>query len=279
MRILEAYNFISIILPAVTAGTLSYLWGLRQKKQERFAKNLELSLESVLAPMYHSIRKINREKNAKKREELFADFFNTYSSSSSPIYNLFDGFILKYYYNTEEFYYTFLNIRTEEKWEEFYCNYSELVKMVENLYFTINGVRSVEYQWYKSLRSSNIIIKFSKEIIKGFYDISKGLLFLQFIFYYFYLMMKIFKQSYISFINPYLPTINIVTVINLILVAILMMVNEYEIIRNTNSPKSKFNLYLRRNFPKYFEWWDKFLIIKNNKRNIYPKMYNKKNFD
>lgn len=63
------------IVTTILAALLTYFFGFRKVKKDKFDIQIEEALKEILSPMLHSLRFIMREENAFQREKLLKGFF------------------------------------------------------------------------------------------------------------------------------------------------------------------------------------------------------------
>ena len=146
-------------------------------------------------------------------------------------------------------------------------------RTVEDRYFEACGIQSAEYQWFVKLEKNNIFVRMFKEVIKILYDMIIAILILFGFLIYVYIYFKLTGTLNLDFIDDYIGSIFMFMVITVVLFCILLVTNEYAVIKSTNSPKSDLNFILRKIFPRYFKWWDGLFKIKNKQKYNYPEMY------
>lgn len=270
---LELNSLIGAIIPVLATGFIGYMSWIRQEKKKKFYLELDRSIERILCPVFHAIRNIENEISAEDREKSLQVFFKKYSGEESNIHQILDFFILEYYYETEDKFKVFLEKRSESCWEEFWDKFIKLKIMIKNRYFKACGIQSAEHQWFMKLEQNSVFVKLFKEGIKVLYDMIKGLLIIYGFLIYFYLYFKLTGAINLDFIDKYIVVILIFIALTIAVFGVLSMINQYEIVRASNNPKSELNIILRSIFPKYFKWWDGLFKTKNKQKLNCPEMY------
>lgn len=147
------------LLAVIIAATLTYLLGFRKGKEERFNKQLEENLSSILSPMLHAIKHIERVEETLNREELLKNFFSKYSSQETKLYILSSKEILEWYFLTEDLFYDFLKIKTKDNWETFWVYFKRLSQLINEEYYSVRGIIYSDYRWLLGLNQKNYLIK------------------------------------------------------------------------------------------------------------------------
>lgn len=101
------------LFTTISAAFLTYLFGFRKGKLEKFNSQLEDNLINIISPMLHYIKNIQREDSPLRREKLLDKFFQEYSSKATKLFKIASKDLLDIYYKTEELFYLFLKERTE----------------------------------------------------------------------------------------------------------------------------------------------------------------------
>lgn len=261
------------LLTTVLAAYLTYFFGYRKGKLNKFFNEVEENINDILSPMFHDIRQINRLEIPFKREELLKKFFCKYGSNSTNLHKIGERYILELYYSTEDLFYNFTKIRSNENWTKFYTKFYELYNQVKKEYDINHDIIYCNYTWHKCLNEKNYLLRLISEIGVFLYETLKFIVSAGFLL----LVPMIVEYNTgkwaitIEFIQAYLI---LLFIFSGIFGALMMFSSDYNRLKTMQKRKSDLRKFLERNFPKIFvSNNDDYNDI--NKSIEIPKMYEK----
>lgn len=277
MNIEDFIEKLYILVPVFLTALLSFFVWLRQTKKTSFDLNIRKSLDTVISPVYHELRRIRRIANPQKYEEQIRDFFNFYSSKNTKISNMGNVFLLQWYYDIEDLFIKFQCKRDEESWKLFCYKFDSFYTMVESEYYENSSILYKEYIWLKNLNKSNLFLRVIKEQIKVLYDFILFLMICLAFFYYLFFYAKLTNRIDIAFIYPYMELLYMVTILIIILFSLLLIINNgYISAVLLQKKRGKFSKYIDKKLPTFSYWWSEFPRFKYSNYREYPKKYDKR---
>lgn len=267
-------QYISLIT-TLLAAYLTYFFGYRKGKINQFYSKLEENINDILSPMFHDIRRINREDSSFKREALLKDFFSKYGDDNTNLHKIGDRAILDLYYSAEDLFYNFIKKKTNETWNEFWAKFHKLSDEIRDEYNTSHDIIYSTYAWMKSINEKNYLLRLILEAFAFLYETVKFLVTTG----YLLLVPIIFEYKKdkdlftIEFIRVYLSLLCILSMLFYLLV---MCSSDYTRLKKKQKRKSDLRKLLERKFPKIIAFSNKFLEVDSNNMNTdieIPEMY------
>lgn len=170
------FKILKDYLPLMTtllAASLTYFFGYKKGKNEKFTSQLEDNLSNIISPLFHAMKKINEEESLFQREKLIREFFAKYTSEGTSIYKISNKSILDWFYDTYDFYLIFVKDKSDENWENFWVYFNELYHKVRVEYKNVRGIIYSDYKWYSTLVQKNYLLRALVEILAFIYETVK----------------------------------------------------------------------------------------------------------
>jgi len=270
-------NLIKDYLPIITViltGVLTYLFGFRKGKIEKFHSRLEESLGDIITPLLHDVKIIQREEDTFRKEELIKAFFLRYSNVDSKLYKLSSKFMIDWYYITEEYFYIFLKSRLDEDWRNFWVYFINLLGMIQEEFNDIRGILFADFRWQMGINKKSIFMKIAYEVLVLIYELIKFVIFIVSVFIFGCIIDSIEGKKLIPIdIKKFsILILLLLLVVFGILFAILSQYVTSLQMQKTNTLKK----LLEKIFPKFYKKWDKFISIdleKERKKINIPPMH------
>ncbi|WP_234122372.1 hypothetical protein [Clostridium hydrogenum] len=275
--VLKNFSYIKDYIPVILAiltPILTYLIGVRKGNNEKFDLQLENNLKDVISPMLHEIKAITRQQEeSNERNKLLKKFFEKYGASDSKLYEMSNKYICDKYYETEKYYYKFMQNKNQNNWEDFWTYFISFNKLIDNEYNKIKSILYSNYVWLMDLSNKNKISRVFMEIMVMFYELSKFILMACIIFL---IAMVIYYEEDKSFIHGYDIKIMILLSLAILIVNMILSSCLSEYIQAIQNQKdSMIKKYLRRKHPNIIKKYDEFIYfdLEKEKRKLHiPRM-------
>lgn len=270
------FSIVKDYLPIITAiltAVLTYFFGFRKRKNDKFNIQIEEGLGEILSPMLHSLRVIMREENAFQREKLLKAFFLKFSSEETKLYKMSSKYILDWYYKTEDLFYNFRNSRKKEDWEMFWVYFYKYNIMINEEYRSVRSIIYSDYKWLIDVNQKNPFLRLVIEFFVLIYELSKFIIGSCFAFMLGFIIENIQGKHII-------PGVLKQIVFYALLIALLVYGMLLICLSNYASAKqmqreSYTRIFFQKIFPKFYHVWDKYIHIdveKEKKKINIPQM-------
>lgn len=268
-------NILKDYLPVVTAfigAFLAYIFNDRKYNHERFFDDVSESLRGFYSPVFHELRLIQLEIDAKNREDLIGIFIKKYTKSDTMLYTCHNEYLVQLFYDLDEVFKIFMVKRREEDWEKVWKSLMTINSLVKKEYWLIQRSLYKEYPWKKVTCRRNYLIRPLMELSVFLFHTACFIMIAWLFLLYLISFDKFFGQS----VLPAIILANFIIISKLVLAIYLLSLSlaiPYLIIildhKRITITKEKINKYFIAIVKKVFK------REKEAKRNI-PEMYIKK---
>lgn len=271
------FNIFKDYLPLITtllATSLTYLFGYKKGKKEKFVYQLEDNLSGIISPLLHGMRKIKEAENSFQREKLIKNFFDKYTSEETKIYKISNKSVLDWFYTTHEYYLIFTKNKNIETWEAFWVHFEELYYKIGLEFKTVRRIIYSDYKWYLTLTQRNYLSQMLSELLVFIYETSKFLITSCLLFISFAIFDKLEGSNLIP--NEITKVALYLLFILLMIVCILMTIlSDYHSAKQLQKDSIS-SMFIKKFLPRIYHKWNSkmvFNIEKEKKKTQIPEMY------
>ncbi|WP_238861122.1 hypothetical protein [Clostridium sp. YIM B02569] len=172
-------DYLSVIT-AIVVAFLTYLLGIRKKKQDKFNEQIEDSLKVILSPMVNEIRLIDREEDSIRRQMMLRKFFDKYNKEDTRLFKMPSKFIHDFYYKTEELFWKFDKSKKQNDWDIFWIHFHKLYIMIRDEYTIMRENIYSDYKWLIDLNKKNPFLRITLEFFIVIFEGAKFLILIDF---------------------------------------------------------------------------------------------------
>ncbi|MBU8728292.1 hypothetical protein [Bacillus pumilus] len=148
------------LITAVLSATIAYFYNIKHKDLDRFYKNAQENMETLIEPIYFKLKDIEAIVDKKRKIELLKEFFNTFNSNKINISRLGNRKLIDNFLKSEFAFKKILIDDNEALYQEVIVNTKQLKHIVEEDYWKLFEVIYKDYNWYKKTVDMNYILRF-----------------------------------------------------------------------------------------------------------------------
>lgn len=195
------------LITAVLSATIAYFYNVKHKDLDRFYKNAQENMETLIEPIYFKLKDIETIVDKKRKIEILKEFFDSYNYNKINISRLGNRKLIDNFLKSEVAFKKILIDNNEFLYQELILNIKQLKQVVDKDYWKLFEVIYKDYNWYKQTVDMNYILRLLLRL--GFFLESTlyGLIFISFTLIIFFVIYSVGISSFDTFIFSVLLTI------------------------------------------------------------------------
>ena len=205
----ELWEFIKENIAVITAGlslitvflsaAIAYFYNIKHKDLDRFYKNAQDNMETLIEPIYFKLRDIEAIVDKERKIELLKEFFDSYNYNKINISRLGNRKLIDNFLKSELAFKKILIDDSEVLYQEVIVNIKQLKHIVDTDYWKLFEVIYKDYNWYKKTVDMNYILRFLLKVSLFLQNTFYGIAFLAYVFLTTFIILSIFDFSFNTF--------------------------------------------------------------------------------
>ncbi|ABV62328.1 hypothetical protein [Bacillus pumilus] len=202
----ELWEFIKENIAVITAGlslitvflsaAMAYFYNIKHKDLDRFYKNAQDNMETLIEPIYFKLRDIEAIVDKERKIELLKEFFDSYNYNKINISRLGNRKLIDNFLKCELAFKKILIDDSEVLYQEVIVNIKQLKHIVDTDYWKLFEVIYKDYNWYKKTVDMNYILRFLLKVSLFLQNTFYGIAFLAYVFLTTFIILSIFDFSF-----------------------------------------------------------------------------------
>lgn len=202
----ELWEFIKENIAVITAGlslitvflsaAIAYFYNIKHKDLDRFYKNAQDNMETLIEPIYFKLRDIEAIVDKERKIELLKEFFDSYNYNKINISRLGNRKLIDNFLKCELAFKKLLLDDSEVLYQEVIVNIKQLNHIVDTDYWKLFEVIYKDYNWYKKTVDMNYILRFLLKVSLFLQNTFYGIAFLAYVFLTTFIILSIFDFSF-----------------------------------------------------------------------------------
>lgn len=203
------WEFIKENIAVITAGlslitvflsaAIAYFYNIKHKDLDRFYKNAQDNMETLIEPIYFKLRDIEAIVDKERKIELLKEFFDSYNYNKINISRLGNRKLIDNFLKSELAFKKILIDDSEVLYQEVIVNIKQLKHIVDTDYWKLFEVIYKDYNWYKKTVDMNYILRFLLKVSLFLQNTFYGIAFLAYVFLTTFIILSIFDFSFNTF--------------------------------------------------------------------------------
>lgn len=200
------WEFIKENIAVITAGlslitvflsaAMAYFYNIKHKDLDRFYKNAQDNMETLIEPIYFKLRDIEAIVDKERKIELLKEFFDSYNYNKINISRLGNRKLIDNFLKCELAFKKILIDDSEVLYQEVIVNIKQLKHIVDTDYWKLFEVIYKDYNWYKKTVDMNYILRFLLKVSLFLQNTFYGIAFLAYVFLTTFIILSIFDFSF-----------------------------------------------------------------------------------
>lgn len=202
----ELWEFIKENIAVITAGlslitvflsaAMAYFYNIKHKDLDRFYKNAQDNMETLIEPIYFKLRDIEAIVDKERKIELLKEFFDSYNYNKINISRLGNRKLIDNFLKCELAFKKILIDDSEVLYQEVIVNIKQLKHIVDTDYWKLFEVIYKDYNYYKKTVDMNYILRFLLKVSLFLQNTFYGIAFLAYVFLTTFIILSIFDFSF-----------------------------------------------------------------------------------